>query len=121
MGRAQAEDALRDANRRKDEFLAMLSHELRNPLAAARNAVHLLGSVPGDEGARRRWLEVADRQTGNLVRLVDDLLDVSRITRGRVELQRERVDLRAIVQGAMASAAAPLPRTASRPRSATSP
>ena len=110
VGRAQAEDALREANRRKDEFLAMLSHELRNPLAAARNAVHLLGSVPGDEDARRRWLEVADRQTGNLVRLVDDLLDVSRITRGRVELRRERVDLRAIVQGAMASVAAPAHR-----------
>jgi signal transduction histidine kinase len=108
VGRAQDEEALRDANRRKDEFLAMLSHELRNPLAAARNAIHLLSNVPGDDAARGRWLDVVDRQTGNLVRLVDDLLDVSRITRRRIELKREPVDVRTVLQRAIVAAAAPL-------------
>jgi signal transduction histidine kinase len=108
VGRVQAEDAMRDTNRRKDEFLAMLSHELRNPLAAARNAVHLLTTVPGDEAARARWVDVIARQTGNLVRIVDDLLDVSRITRGRIELRHEDVDLRDIVSRALAACASVL-------------
>ena len=108
VGRAQAEASLREASRRKDEFLAMLSHELRNPLAAARNAVHLLTSLPVDDGGRRRWLQVVDRQTGNLVRIVDDLLDVSRITRGRVELQRAPLDLRDTIERAVAATAGPL-------------
>ena len=108
MGRAQAEANLREASRRKDEFLAMLSHELRNPLAAARNAVHLLTTIPADDAGRRRWLDVVDRQTGNLVRIVDDLLDVTRITRGRVELRRAPVDLREIVDRAVSATWAPL-------------
>jgi signal transduction histidine kinase/AmiR/NasT family two-component response regulator len=110
VGRAQVEEALREAGRRKDEFLAMLSHELRNPLAAARNAVHLLSNLPADDAGRRRWLDVVDRQTGNLVRLVDDLLDVSRITRGRIELRRVPLDLRETMQRALAATAPALAR-----------
>ncbi|HET8647347.1 MAG TPA: ATP-binding protein, partial [Vicinamibacteria bacterium] len=105
VGRAHSQEALQEASRRKDEFLAMLSHELRNPLAAARNAVHLLSTVPADEETRRRWTEVIGRQTGNLVRIVDDLLDVSRITRGRIELRHEPTDLRVVVQRALAATA----------------
>ena len=108
VGRAQAEARMRESSRRKDEFLAMLSHELRNPLAAARNAVHLLGALPADDASRRRWLEVVDRQSGNLVRIVDDLLDVSRITRGRIELQRAPLDLRETIARAVAATAAPM-------------
>jgi signal transduction histidine kinase len=108
VGRAQAEASLREASRRKDEFLAMLSHELRNPLAAARNAVHLLASISPDDAGRRRWMDVVDRQTGNLVRIVDDLLDVSRISRGRFELRRAPLDLRETVERAVAATAAPL-------------
>jgi two-component system CheB/CheR fusion protein len=79
---------LADADQRKDEFLAMLAHELRNPLAPLRNALHLLRlDVPG----RERFVEIADRQLTHLVRLVDDLLDVSRITQGKITLRREHV------------------------------
>ncbi len=81
------------ANRQKDEFIAMLAHELRNPLAPMVNAVHLLG-LPGLKPAtRNRAQEVLNRQLRHLARLVDDLLDVSRITRGKVELRREHLDL----------------------------
>jgi len=81
--------ALREAGRRKDEFLAMLAHELRNPLAAIGNAVGLLKET--DEN--RDWaVDVIDRQGAQLARLVDDLLDVSRITRGKIELRRELLD-----------------------------
>lgn len=89
---------LRDADRRKDEFIAMLAHELRNPLAATANAVQVLKSEPADAAARARALAIVDRQTRNLSRLVDDLLDVSRITLGRLELRRGPVDLGAIVR-----------------------
>jgi PAS domain S-box-containing protein len=88
--------ALREADRRKDEFLGMLSHELRNPLAPIRNSVHVLKhSEPGSERARRS-LAIIERQTEHLTRLVDDLLDVTRIARGKVELHRSRIDLRAL-------------------------
>ncbi len=87
--RAQAE-RLADADRRKDEFLAMLAHELRNPLAPLSNALHLLASNHPD---RTRFVAMAGRQVTQLVRLVDDLLDVSRITRGRITLHREPVVL----------------------------
>ncbi|BDG05211.1 PAS domain-containing sensor histidine kinase [Anaeromyxobacter oryzae] len=87
-------EKLAESDRRKDEFLAVLSHELRNPLAPIRNAVHLLRSEPAGDGARHeRILAIVERQVNHLGRLVDDLLDVTRITRGRVELRRERVDL----------------------------
>jgi PAS domain S-box-containing protein len=86
-------DALREADRRKNEFLGMLSHELRNPLSPIRNSLYILGrAAPGGEQARRA-LEVIERQVQHTTRLVDDLLDVTRITRGKVRLQRERVDL----------------------------
>ena len=94
-------DALRDADRRKDEFLAMLAHELRNPLAPIRNAVQVLKLV-GPEDTRQTWArEVIERQTQHLMRLVDDLLDVSRITRGKVTLAREPLDLATIVHRAV--------------------
>ncbi len=89
----RAFEALREADRRKDEYLAMLSHELRNPLAPIRSAVFLLERAdPASDGARRAR-EVIARQVGHLSRMVDDLLDVSRLARGRIELHRARVDL----------------------------
>jgi PAS domain S-box-containing protein len=93
-----AEESLREANRRKDEFLGMLSHELRNPLAPIRNSAWILQRVdPASEEARRALL-VIDRQTEHLAHIVDDLLDVTRIARGKIELHRERVDLREIAR-----------------------
>lgn len=96
-------EQLQVADKRKDEFLAMLAHELRNPLAPVRNAVALL-QAQGQGDERSRWLlDVLQRQTANLGRLVDDLLDVSRITRGLVVLDRQRVELRPIVEHALES------------------
>jgi signal transduction histidine kinase/ActR/RegA family two-component response regulator len=98
--RRQADETLRQADRRKDEFLATLAHELRNPLAPIRNAIQIL-HLSVAEGAEREWaLGVLDRQAKQLSRLVDDLLDVSRITRDRLELRKERVELARIVQAA---------------------
>jgi signal transduction histidine kinase len=94
--RARAE-ALADSDRRKDEFLAMLAHELRNPLGAIANAAYLLAQA----GPADRAVAVIQRQIQHLVRLVDDLLDVSRITRGKVELRRERIDLADVVRHAV--------------------
>jgi signal transduction histidine kinase len=93
----EAQDALREASRRKDEFLAMLSHELRNPLAPIRNCIHLLERVDpaGEQAARAR--AVIGRQAEHLARIVDDLLDMTRIARGKIELHRARVDLRTLV------------------------
>ena len=90
--RALAE-ALRDADRRKDEFLAMLAHELRNPLAPLRSGVELMQRVAGDPAEIARLCAMMDRQVRHMVRLVDDLLDVSRITRGKVSLQKGYVDI----------------------------
>jgi PAS domain S-box-containing protein len=105
--RLRAEAALREADRRKDEFLAMLSHELRNPLAPLRNALHIL-KQPGVEGAAlQRVRDLAERQVRHMARLLDDLLDVSRISRGRIQLRREPVDL-AVVVGRTAEAVRPL-------------
>jgi signal transduction histidine kinase len=99
--RERAEAALRAADARKDEFLATLAHELRNPLAPIRNAVQLLRlkmpSLPEIQWAR----EVIDRQVRLLSRLVDDLLDVSRITSDKIELRKERVDLSAVIRTAV--------------------
>ncbi|WP_437541730.1 ATP-binding protein [Sorangium sp. So ce367] len=96
-------EALRLADQRKDEFLAMLAHELRNPLAAISLSLTLLGDLTGEAPRSERYREIARRQVGNLVRLVDDLLDVSRITRGTVELRLEDVDLAAAVRNAAAA------------------
>jgi PAS domain S-box-containing protein len=99
--RREAEEALREADRRKDEFLAMLAHELRNPLAPIRNAAQVLKLV-GQADANQQWArEVIERQTQHLTRLVDDLLDVSRITRGKVTLQRETLDLSTVIHRAV--------------------
>jgi len=97
-----AENALRQSDRRKDEFLAMLAHELRNPLAPIRAASDLLPKIvpPGDERVDST-LQVVRRQVRQLARLVDDLLDVSRITQGRIELHREVIDLGSVVAQAL--------------------
>jgi PAS domain S-box-containing protein len=96
--------ALADLHRRKDEFLAMLSHELRNPLSPILNSVHLL-RIGGEDGAvQREARSVIERQVGLLSRLVDDLLEVSRITTGRVRLDLERLDVRTVAERAIESA-----------------
>jgi signal transduction histidine kinase len=95
--------ALATANRRKDEFLATLGHELRSPLASIRNAVHLLAltSQTGETPVRQGAQALIERQVRRMTRLVDDLLDVSRIGQGRLRLQRERMDLRLVVSNAI--------------------
>ena len=97
----QIEEVLREADRRKDEFLATLSHELRNPLAPSRNAVELMRRAGHDESLKDRSLAIMERQLQQLVRLTDDLLDVSRITRNRIELRRDRIDLRTVLRSAI--------------------
>ena len=92
---------LESANRQKDEFLAMLAHELRNPLAPIRNAGEVLSRLTSHDARAEQAVGVVQRQIDGLTRLVDDLLDVSRITRGRIELQRRSVDLRDVVQQAV--------------------
>jgi signal transduction histidine kinase len=93
--------ALREADRRKDEFLAMLAHELRNPLAPIRTAVQLLRLKELPEAHSARARDTIDRQVEHLVCLIDDLLDVSRITRGKIDLRREPVDLHLVVERAI--------------------
>ncbi len=99
--RERVEAALRDADRRKDEFLATLAHELRNPLAPIGNAVHLLRLANGGDPATDQICAMLERQVRHLVRLVDDLLEVSRITRGKVELRNEPVELAAAIRSAV--------------------
>jgi PAS domain S-box-containing protein len=97
----EANARLRDEDRRKNEFLAVLSHELRNPLAPIRNSTYILEhSAPGGEQAKRA-VAVIDRQAGQLAHLVDDLLDVTRITQNKIQLQRQTLDLNEIVRHAM--------------------
>ncbi len=103
--RKDVEDVLRQSDRRKDEFLATLSHELRNPLAPIRNALELLRRAGSDVTLRDRALGIAERQIQQLVRLTDDLLDVSRITRNQIELRCERIDLRAVISSALETTA----------------
>ncbi|MCU0760623.1 MAG: PAS domain-containing protein [Steroidobacteraceae bacterium] len=99
--RREAEAALRTAARQKDEFLAMLAHELRNPLASVRHASALLQRwIPPDSGARGT-VELLERQSRQLARLVDDLLDVSRIAAGRITLLRERLELGGVLDQAL--------------------
>jgi PAS domain S-box-containing protein len=100
-GLKHAEEALREADRRKDEFLATLAHELRNPLAPIRSAVEILKLKAPDDPTLQAVQGMIDRQLRHLVRLVDDLLDVSRITRGRLQLRRERVALAEVLEQAL--------------------
>ena len=101
---SRAERELRDyaerlqrADKRKDEFLAMLAHELRNPLSAISAAIPLIERNPAHDAIEQRALEIVRRQLGHLARLVDDLLDVSRVTQGKIRLKEERVDLAALL------------------------
>ncbi len=106
--RKEAEEALRnfaaemsETDRRKDEFLAMLAHELRNPLAPIRNALEIMKMSSGGSAPLESAASMMERQVGQLVRLVDDLLDVSRISRGKIELRRQRVELASIIYQAV--------------------
>src|SRR4051812_36650096 len=96
--------ALREADRKKDEFLATLAHELRNPLAPVMHAVKLMESASADEHQRQWGREVIARQVQRMALLLDDLLDVSRITRGRLELRKDYVDLLTLVSSAVETA-----------------
>ncbi len=100
-GRKRAERMLREVDRRKDDFLAMLAHELRNPLTPIRNVAHILARGQADAATVRRSAEILERQASHLTHLVDDLLDVARITRGRVTLRREPLDLASVIDTAL--------------------
>ena len=96
-----AQQALAEADHRKDEFLATLAHELRNPLAPLRNAVHILRHAGQDAALATRVHEMMERQIEHIVRLVDDLMEVSRISRGKIELRRAPVDLAVVLKSAV--------------------
>ena len=98
-----AQELLREADRRKSDFLAMLAHELRNPLAPIRNAVNILRLKGDDAATVRSTTAMLERQVGQIVRLVEDLLDLSRISRNQIELRKERVDLAAVLNQALES------------------
>jgi len=100
-GRKRAEARLKESDRRKDEFLAILAHELRNPLAPIRISVDLLQALGGDPVASAEPLRIMDDQVSHLARLIDDLLDVSRISRGKIELRRERLELAEVIRAAL--------------------
>jgi PAS domain S-box-containing protein len=99
--RKRAEEALHEANRKRSEFIGVLSHELRNPLAPIRNALHILRHAP--EGSDHASLAkvIIERQTNQLTKLVDDLLDITRMSRGKIQLRRRRIDLTALVRHAV--------------------
>ncbi len=97
----QIQAALHEADRRKDEFLAILAHELRNPLAPIRNSLHILRMSAPDDSTAERVSEMMERQVNHMVRLVDDLMEVSRITRGKIELRKELVELAGVVRSAV--------------------
>ena len=104
----QVDRTLREADRNKDEFLATLAHELRNPLAPLANGLHLVRLAGADNPRVQRTVEIMDRQLGHMVRLVDDLLDVARISMGKIELQRERVALSEVIAQAIEGMQVPL-------------
>jgi len=95
------EDELRELDQRKDEFLATLAHELRNPLAPLRNGLEVMRLAGGDSAAGEKARAMMTRQLGQMVRLVDDLLDMSRVSRGKIELRRDDVELEAVLRDAM--------------------
>jgi signal transduction histidine kinase len=97
----QRAEQLAEMDRRKDEFLATLAHELRNPLAPIRNSLHILRMSCGAGPSSERVLKMMERQVSHMVRLVDDLMEVSRITRGKINLRKERVELAAILRSAV--------------------
>ena len=97
----KAEQELREAGRRKDEFLATLAHELRNPLAPIRNSLTLLEIAGHEDPTIERVRGILERQVGHMVRLVDDLMELSRITRGKIHLRRERLDLASAIRSAL--------------------
>ncbi len=99
--RKQSEQKLRDADRRKDEFLAMLAHELRNPLAPIRNSLNILRLISHRDPTIEHVGQMMERQVNHMVRLVDDLLEVSRITRGTIELRTEPVEIAGVVRSAV--------------------
>jgi signal transduction histidine kinase len=94
-------EELANAKRRQDEFLAVLGHELRSPLASIVNGIHLLIHHKQDALASQKMQAMIERQVGRMTQLADDLLDVSRLTHGRLRLQRERIDLREVVSNAI--------------------
>jgi PAS domain S-box-containing protein len=96
--RKRAEEALREADRRKDDFLALLGHELRNPLAGIMNSAQVLNQFRAIDPEARQMQSIIERQAAHMSRLIDDLLDVSRIVRGKIALQWERVDLAALAR-----------------------
>ena len=99
--RKRVEEALRDADRRKDEFLALLAHELRNPLAPLRNGLEIMRLASDDPVAVAESRAIMDRQLSHMVRLIDDLLDISRISRNKMELRRRRVLLADVISAAI--------------------
>jgi signal transduction histidine kinase/ActR/RegA family two-component response regulator len=100
----ESREALKEADRRKDEFLATLAHELRTPLAPIHNALQILRLAGHDGVVARSAYDMMDRQVNHMVRLVDDLMEVSRITRGKIDLRKQRVDLAAVVGSAVETA-----------------
>jgi signal transduction histidine kinase/ActR/RegA family two-component response regulator len=95
--RVHSVEAVIDADRHKTEFLAMLAHELRNPLAPIRNALSIVRMTDGNREALQSATEMIERQVGHMVRLVDDLLDINRISRGKIELRRAKVELASVI------------------------
>jgi PAS domain S-box-containing protein len=99
--RRLAEESLREADARKTEFIATVAHEMRNPLAPIRNAVQVMRLVGDDSAARERMRGIIERQLEHMVRLVDDLLDISRISRGKLELRNERIGAQTAIHAAL--------------------
>ncbi|VTR94395.1 response regulator sensory box histidine kinase : PAS domain S-box protein OS=Massilia sp. LC238 GN=FG94_02777 PE=4 SV=1: Response_reg: PAS_3: PAS_9: HisKA: HATPase_c [Gemmata massiliana] len=118
--RKRAEAALAEESRRKDEFLAILAHELRNPLAPISNGLELLKMYPAGGPAAEKARTRMDRQLAHLIRLIDDLMDISRVSRGKLELRKDRVTVRMVVENAL-DASAPLLESAGHQISVTIP
>jgi signal transduction histidine kinase len=97
----RAQNALGEADRRKDEFLAMLAHELRNPLAPIGNALQIMELTGDNREVMEEARHLIERQLQHMIRLVDDLLDISRVTLGRIPLRKEQVELAAVFQQAI--------------------